>query len=197
MVNFIKQFFIWLFSQSRKLAVVSVTPDAYPVKVKVLEPLSSKLPVESKATNQPAPVDLPPEPQKYLFDTPQNSRHSIRVICDEMGLSVYNKNVITACIEQESGFYNYKDGKPVHRDNYYKGKLSSTDWGICQINDTPTWHIGPGLAFPSVDYVLANPEEAVRYMVRMLKAGKIKLWVSYSSGEYEKYTPQNMRGSTL
>lgn len=174
MKNFI-DFILGLFSKKSAIPI-AITPPI--VKV-------------SMATGQPAPQEQAiVAPPKYLFDTPQNARHSIRVICDEEGLSLLNKNIITACIEQESGFYNYKDGKPVQRDNYYNGKIWSTDWGICQINDTEGWHIGKGLAFPTIDYVLANPEKAVRYMVHMLQAGKLKLWVSYSSGAYEKYMPQ-------
>ena len=141
-------------------------------------------PVKPEQVIERPPKPVPPAPPKYLFDTVQNARHSIRVICDEMNLTLYQKNVITACIEQESGFKNWAVNK-----NIRNGKVSSTDWGICQINDTPGWHIGPGLTFPSVEFLLAHPEDAVRYMVRMMRAGKLDLWVSYSSGAYLKYMP--------
>jgi hypothetical protein len=139
---------------------------------------------------EPKPLEVP----RYQWDTPEHARHSVRVICDEKGLSVYQKNVITACIMQESQFYNYlPNGNPCINKNYSKttpSKLLSTDWGICQINDTPRWHIGTGLAFPSVEYLMAHPEEAVRYMVRMYVAGRLGQWVSYSSGAYLKYMPK-------
>jgi len=37
--------------------------------------------------------------------------------------------------------------------------------------------------------VLDHPDKAVRYMIKMMKAGKLDLWVSYSSGAYNKYMP--------
>lgn len=63
------------------------------------------------------------------------------------------------------------------------GKVVSTDWGICQINDY--YHSGPNN--PSATYVVANPDAAVRYMARMFKAGKAGLWVSFSSGAYKQW----------
>lgn len=142
----------------------------------------------------PTPTTPPPAVSKYNFDTPQNARHSFRVICDEQGLThatqtihgkVYRvKDILCACIDQESQFKNTAVGR-----NVKNGKLVSTDWGICQINDY--YHCGPGKEFPSAQYVVAHPEDAVRFMIRMYKAGKLNMWVSYSSGAYEKYLPQN------
>lgn len=145
----------------------------------------------------------PPAPApEYLFDTPQNSRHSIRVICDEEGLPLVPtfkvserqyllKDILCACIEQESRFYNVlPSGKPTTHPNLSKsGKLLSTDWGICQVNDY--YHIGIGKSFPSVEYVMNNPDKVVRWMARLFKAGKMNLWSSFVSGAYEKYLPQN------
>lgn len=135
-------------------------------------------------TPVPTPTQTPPQTPKYLFDTPQNARHSVRVLCDEANLSLYNKNVITACIEQESAFKN----TAVNHNRDKNGKVLSTDWGICQINDY--YHTGVGRAFKNAEDIVNNPEKAVRFMISMLKAGKIKLWVSYSSGAYEKYMPR-------
>lgn len=159
-----------------------------------------KLTPEVPSDPKPIPVSASEDSEPvsaYKFDTPQNARHSVRLICDEMlplkrtvlvnGRYYLPKDVICACIEQESQFRN--SAKNYNRNA--AGKITSTDWGICQINDTPGWHIGPGLAFPSVEYVVAHPEEAVRYMIRMFKAGKLSLWVSYKSGAYERYLPQN------
>lgn len=135
------------------------------------------------------PVSTPksdPVVPKYLWDTQEHAIHSVRVICDEQDLSWENKALICACIMQESQFYN----TAVNHNRNKLGQITSTDWGICQINDTPTWHIGPKLAFSSVADVVGNPDKAVRFMISMFKTGHLNAWVSYSSSEYEKYLPQ-------
>lgn len=137
------------------------------------------------------------------WDTPENARHSVRVLCDAAGLSLQPvvpvtfsngetrmyrpKDIICACIMQESGFYNYlPNGQPTtHINRREDGSIGSTDWGICQINDR--YHIGPHLDFPSVDYVLKHPEAAVEFMINMYKAGKLDLWSSYKYGAYKKW----------
>lgn len=131
----------------------------------------------------PVPQPVPATPVTELKWDKANARHSVRVICDEMGLTLYEKNVITACIQQESGFDNAAVGR-----NMRDGKLLSTDWGICQINDY--WHVGPGKKWSSVQQILDNPEKAVRWMITLYKQGQLKLWVSYSSGAYMKYMPK-------
>lgn len=136
----------------------------------------------------PPPVTTVPVTPTYLWDTPANARNSVRELCDAQGLDLIGKNTITACIEQESDFMNYKNGVPVSDKNLNTdGSLASTDWGICQINDH--YHIGAGKDFPSVDYVLANPDKAVIFMINCYKNGTLNMWVSYSSGEYKKYMP--------
>lgn len=131
----------------------------------------------------PTPMTVPTTPPapKYDWSNPTAARHSVRVICDEEGLTLKLKDTLTACVMQESQFNNNAIGQ--NRDK--NGKLLSTDWGICQINDF--YHCGPGKDFPSAEYVVANPDAAVRYMARMFKAGKAHLWVSFSSGAYKKY----------
>lgn len=145
---------------------------------------------QNDASDPPAPVvpspTIPPTappPPRYDFSDYKTSRHSVRVICDEEGLSVYNKEVICACIEQESHFDNKQEGKNLNED----GSLSSTDWGLCQINDY--WQIGPNKPFPNPQFVVDNPEKAVRFMVKMMKAGKLSLWSSYKYDHYLKYMP--------
>lgn len=118
---------------------------------------------------------------KYDWSNPEAARHSVRVICDEEGLSVTKKNILTACIKVESNF----DPKAVHYNKGKDGKVWSADWGICQVNDY--WNIGPNKPFPSVEYVLDNPEACVRWMVKMFLAGKEKLWASYTNGAYKQY----------
>lgn len=132
----------------------------------------------------PAIDHIPPSftPPKYLWNNAINARHSVRVICDEMGLSLYEKNLITACIQQESNFNNNAIGRNV-RD----GTVVSTDWGICQINDF--YHVGPGKRWASVQQILDNPDKAVRWMIQMFKQGKLTMWVSFTSGAYKKFMP--------
>lgn len=136
----------------------------------------------TEAPKPTVPVTVPPAPEKPKYDwsTPTAARHSVRVICDEEGLTVDLKNTLTACVQQESQFKNSAIGR-----NIKNGKVLSTDWGICQVNDY--YHCGPGKTFPSAAYVVANPDAAVRWMARMFKAGQAKLWVSYTSGAYKKY----------
>lgn len=139
----------------------------------------------------PAPVIIPPTPivSTYLWSTQEQTRHSIRVLCDEEGLSYSDKNDVTACIYQESEFKNWKDdGTPMTHTNPH-----STDWGLCQINDTHGWYIGPPpLPFASVDYLVAHPEAAVRFMIEMCKQKRLGKWVSYSSGAYKQWLPHVM-----
>jgi hypothetical protein len=128
----------------------------------------------------------PPEPvlsptEVYKWATPKEAKHSTRVICDEEGLSFADKNLICAVIMAESGFYN--TAKNVNRKT--DGSLGSTDWGICQINDR--FHIGAGKTFPSVDYVLHNPDKVVRWMIAMFRVGHLDWWVAYKTNSHKKY----------
>ena len=138
---------------------------------------------EELPMNQPikvTPVVLPPEAPKYLWDTKENCRHSIRVICDEMGLTTELKNKVSQVLHCESNW----NPKCVH-PNVVNGEITSTDFGIAQINDY--WHIGPHKDFPSSDFVLNNPETCVRWMCKQALAGNLKLWVCYSKGMYKSY----------
>lgn len=136
-------------------------------------------------TPLPDPVLSPTEPiDKYLWDTPEQARHSVRVICDEEGLTLKQKNELCATVQAESGFktqaknYNFVIKNGINH-------LASTDFGICQINDF--YHIGPGKDFPSTDYVLTHPAECVRWMCGMWKAGKMNLWSAWVNGSYKHY----------
>ncbi len=141
---------------------------------------------------QPAPIE--PSKPALLWDTPANSKVSVATVCDELGLGsdtqyhvADTKRILLACIELESAFMNYRpNGSPMEHKNFgINGVLSSTDWGLCQINDY--WHIGAGKDFPTVQYVLANPEECVRWMARLFKAGKADLWSSFKGQGYKKF----------
>jgi hypothetical protein len=128
------------------------------------------------------------EPEALSFETPKLAFHAVRVICDELGLSLVQKNTLCACVYQESAFMNYRaPGVPMTNPNKDKtGKVWSTDYGICQVNDY--FHIGPGKDFPSVAYVLANPEKVVRWMAGIMKrTGGLAPWASYSSGAYHQW----------
>jgi hypothetical protein len=122
---------------------------------------------------QPAPIPSP----VYLWDTPINARHSVRVIADKEKLTVEQKNTMCATIGAESGWKPQAVGQP--------NTNGTRDWGIVQINDA-IW-IGIGKRFPSTDYVLNNPEDCVRWMCGLWKAGKRSYWVAYSNGSYTKY----------
>lgn len=133
---------------------------------------------------QPAPKPTPIKPvSQYLWDTIENAHHSVRVICDEQGLSWNEKNLIAAVIGAESG-YNAR----ITNNN----SNGTTDWGICQINDgknkqgVPFW-IGPGAYFASIDEVLSIPEKSVRFMIKQYRAGNLGYWYGYTNGSYKKY----------
>lgn len=137
--------------------------------------------LDVKIVPSPAPdarVQPPVAPQPLLWDTPQHCWHSVRVLCDQAGLTYDQKNLICACIFQESRFNNKAVGK----------NAGSTDWGIVQVNDY--WHIGKGKTFPTVDYVIANPELMVRWMIGMYKVGKLNLWSSYAKGAHRQWLPK-------
>lgn len=138
------------------------------------------------------PVTAPPAPSQAPaglpgWDTPRKAFKSTRMLADEMGLTVDQKNILCACIYQESRFKNYvSPGVPTMNKNRRKdGTVSSVDYGIVQVNDF--YHIGPGKTFPSLQFVLENPEKLVRWMIRCYKAGELWLWSSYKFGHYKQW----------
>lgn len=142
------------------------------------------------------PTDVPESPveaPKYRWDTVEAARHSVRVICDEEGLTVKQKNELCATVGAESGWQSYHlsgpmKGQPVKLENKDEtGKVWSTDWGICQINDW--YHIGPSKSFPSSKYVLDNPEACIRWMCKQWRAGRGSWWIAFKQKTplYRKY----------
>ena len=121
------------------------------------------------------------EPSTLLFDTPQNAYHSVRVLCDQAGLTYAEKNLICECIYQESGF----NQNSVCDNKDSQGVVWSKDISICQVNTY--FHIGAGKDFPSVEYVMANQDKVVLWMIKMYQQGLLKQWVSYSSGAYAQW----------
>lgn len=123
----------------------------------------------------PPPPPTPPAP-KYLWDTPEHAKHSVRVICDEFGFTLEQKNTMCATIMCESGFH-----IDAVNHNMSNGRIASTDYGICQWNDFyHATEITPNEA-------LNNPQKAVRLMCQYWKRGQRDLWIAYKSGAYKKY----------
>jgi hypothetical protein len=117
----------------------------------------------------------------YLWGTPKEARHSFRVICDEQGLSVKDKNLLCAVATAESGF----NVKATNQNKDKAGKVLSTDYGIVQINDY--WWIGKGKYFASVDEVLNKPEKSVLFMIAQFRAGHIGYWCAFTNSSYKKF----------
>lgn len=143
-----------------------------PLEPPVLPPI---LPPVEPLSPKPTPM-----PETLLWDTVANIRHSVRVICDQEGLTVKQKNELCATVQAESGFK-----LTAKLENKKNGKTWSTDWGLAQINDH--YHIGPGKSFPSVDFVLNNPEAVIRWMCKMWLQGHADWWVAWKSGAFRKY----------
>ncbi len=107
----------------------------------------------------------------YEWDTPAKARHSFRVICDEEGVALKDKNLLCQVLDCESGF----NVHTVHKNN---DPRKTTDYGIAQFNDY--WY----LHLISPEDALSDPEKACRFFIRQFKAGRLKDWVCYSSGMY-------------
>ena len=122
------------------------------------------------------------------WSEPSNAYHNTRVICDQVGLSLDQKNILCACVFQESGFLT--NPRPNQNKDPQTGKVWSTDYGICQINDY--FHIGPHKDFPSVQYVIDNPEACILWMARIYKkTGNLNPWGSFSTGAYKVWLPSS------
>jgi hypothetical protein len=111
------------------------------------------------------------------WSSPILARHSVRVICDEEGLLVKDKNDLCATVGAESGWNPNAIGKP-----NFDG---TRDYGICQIN-TKYW-IGTGKKFPSTDFVLTHPSECIRWMCEQWKAGHQDWWYGWKTGNYKNF----------
>lgn len=171
-------------------ALFAATRPVRPTPAPAPEPLPEAKNEPSKPIPAPVPVTVPES--ELRWDTVERARKSVRVICDQEGLTATQKNQLCATVGAESGWQSYylsgpKKGQPVKLQNKDKttGQVWSTDWGICQINDW--YHIGKGKSFPSVQYVLDNPEACIRWMARHWKAGRAHWWIAYKSGAYKKF----------
>lgn len=159
--------------QTVRLDIISVLLSLY---YRLLEAFIKKPVVEVDHYEEVKEAIKTPEP-KYKWDTKENIRHSVRVICDEEGLTLNQKNTMCATIQAESGF-NLK-AKNLNKNK--QGVVTSTDWGLCQWNDR--YH-GKEI---TADEALNNPEKAVRLMCSYWKRGQMDLWVAHANGSYTKY----------
>ena len=164
------------------------------IQSKPMDPLLPQTKPTGPRDSGPKTTSVPTINPDILYpdwSDPIQARHNVRALCDLAGMAVADKNVLAAVVEAESGFLNYyisgpKIGQPVlNRNLRADGSLSSTDWGICQINDR--YHIGPGKDFPSVQYVLENPQAAVEWMIKMYQAGQIDMWCAFTNGSYLRW----------
>ncbi len=147
----------------------------------ILQPTSPQTPeispVDEIKDNLPTNEEKPAtSPNLAKWSYPEGARHEIRVICDEMGLSYAEKNLLCAVIQAESQF----DIIAIHKD-----LNGSTDYSLCQYNDR--YWIGEDKPFSSPQDVFNNPERQVRIMLNEYKKGNLKWRVAYKTGLYKKY----------
>lgn len=113
------------------------------------------------------------------WTTATGNRHNVRVIADQEGLTVAQKNLMSQVIHCESG---YNPQAINYNKDPITGKITSTDHGICQWNDY--FH---GKEISPTD-ATNDPEKAVRLMCTYIKAGRISQWSCYKLGLYKNYT---------
>lgn len=131
----------------------------------------------SKPTNDYQEVKETIMKPTYEWDTQEKARHSVRVICDEEGLTVGQKNELCGTVGGESNWKPRATGKP--------NKNGSRDYGIVQLNDH--FWIGEGKLYPNIEAVYNDPEGCIRWMCKQWKAGKKNWWYAYKNGSYKQY----------
>lgn len=176
------RFWAWLaefLGWTHQLDTIETIPIVDPIPEPQNTPVTPSLP--------PKAPSMPPDPDLvvYPWDSPQHNYHNTRVLCDQAGLTVDEKNLICACLYQESRFLN----SAVNYNKNSAGHILSTDYGIAQINDF--YHIGQNKDFPSIAYVEQYPDKVVSWMIGMYKRGLLKQWVSYSSGAFLTWLKPN------
>lgn len=153
------------------------------------------------APTTPPPVIIEPMPTTTEYDwfTPAGAYKNTRKMCDDLGLSyaknIYvkypqggggyhsKKDILVACIYQESGFKHDAIGRV--------NSNGTRDYGLCQYNDgklkgVPLW-IGIGAAFRDIQEVLTNPKKNARIMIQTWLAGHPDWWSSYKYNDYQKH----------
>ena len=139
----------------------------------MLKPIVEPMPHDEPTRVVPVQPE-PPKEEVLLWDTPENARHSVRVICDREGLTYPEKNIITAVIKAESGFN--KDATNLNQDG-------SKDFGICQFNSY--WYVKRMGLITEADCF--DPEKSVKLMIKRYRQGFLRDWVTYKDGIYKKY----------
>ena len=171
----ILEIFDFIFGNKNDAAIAYTLPNVSPPNVVAEHPLP--VPADFLDPSRlPLPKPVAPTPLKHDWSTPLPARHSIRLICDEEGLTVEQKNTMCATIGGESGW-----SINAINHNSIGGRIVSTDFGICQWNDI--YHgkeISPTEA-------MNNPEKAVRLMCSYWKRGQRNLWIAYKSGRYKDF----------
>lgn len=136
--------------------------------------------------DETTPAPLNTDSIVFPWDTPKHCAHNTRVLCDLAGLTLEQKNILCACVFQESRF----DTQAEHKNLNADGSVSSTDWGIIQCNDF--FHIAPhGTPFASVQSVLSDPNADVHWMIQCYKAGNLGWWSSFKTGAYRQWLVPN------
>lgn len=131
-------------------------------------------------TNNVASATIPNPDALLPWTNQENCRHNVRAICDLQGLSEKMKNDLSSTVHCESNY----NPACVH-PNIVKGQVSSTDYGIAQINDY--WHIGEGKYFPSSQFVLDNPQACIEWMCKEFLADNANAWVCHLKGMSLQY----------
>ena len=162
------------FSQAKRFHISkNLTPAQLSIYEQIISAISKIVSLLSQIAKKPLPVkpEIPMKPEakpKYLWDTKENARHSVRIICDEEGLTLKQKNEITETINCESGF---------KTNAVNKNTNGTSDYGIIQANSY--WYIGEGKPIPSIEVALNDPTFCVRIMARAFKNGRAKDWICY------------------
>lgn len=124
------------------------------------------------------PVEVHNEVMKYDWSTQEKARHSTRVICDEEGLPVKDKNDLCATVGGESGWNPKQKSLKPNFDGTH-------DYGIIQLNEK--YWIGEGKLYPNIEAIYNDPEGCIRWMCKQWKAGNKNWWYAFKNGSYKKY----------
>lgn len=148
---------------------------------KKLIEMPSKTPIESP--EPPIIPQTPPtsentpkpeiEPILSKWDTPAKARHEIRVICDNSGLNLAEKNLLCQIINCESNF---------RIDAIHHNNNGTFDYSLCQYNSR--WWVGKDKPFKDKQDVFDNPERQVKILIKEYKAGRLNQWVCYKTKKY-------------
>ena len=102
-------------------------------------------------------IPLPVNPPKYLWGNIAEVRHSIRLICDEEGMTLLQKNMCCDIASCESQF-----------NPSVRGRIDPRDRGLFQWNSR--WH-------PEItDEIAFDPEKNTRLACKAIKQGKTKIY---------------------